>query len=148
MILNSCLFLSIYLPSQYLCLSVPFCSRCISLYFPLHLCVSPCLSLPACLYALHTHTHILMFPCLCLFSISTPLRSHLCSSCLRHPGKLHFVFNVAEFPACSGRPAGRRGLCTGWLFDLISPGLVFPGKSESSSSPALPKVMSRLEKRK
>uniref|UniRef100_I3KA96 Methionine synthase reductase n=1 Tax=Oreochromis niloticus TaxID=8128 RepID=I3KA96_ORENI len=66
------------------------------------------------------------------------------SSRLRHPGKLHFVFNVVEIPACSGRPAGRRGLCTGWLFDLINPGLVFPGKAESSSSPALPKVISRL----
>ncbi|XP_051266429.1 methionine synthase reductase isoform X1 [Dicentrarchus labrax] len=62
------------------------------------------------------------------------------SSCLRHPGKLHFVFNVVEFPACSGRPAGRRGLCTGWLFDLINPVLVFPGKAESSGSPALPKI--------
>uniref|UniRef100_A0A668U3X2 Methionine synthase reductase n=1 Tax=Oreochromis aureus TaxID=47969 RepID=A0A668U3X2_OREAU len=62
------------------------------------------------------------------------------SSRLRHPGKLHFVFNVVEIPACSGRPAGRRGLCTGWLFDLINPGLVFPGKAESSSSPALPKI--------
>ncbi|XP_070708837.1 methionine synthase reductase [Pempheris klunzingeri] len=62
------------------------------------------------------------------------------SSCLRHPGKLHFVFNVVEFPACSGRPVGRRGLCTGWLFDLINPVLVLPGKVESSSSPALPKI--------
>uniref|UniRef100_A0AAX7SWZ5 Methionine synthase reductase n=1 Tax=Astatotilapia calliptera TaxID=8154 RepID=A0AAX7SWZ5_ASTCA len=62
------------------------------------------------------------------------------SSRLRHPGKLHFVFNVVEIPACSGRPAGRRGLCTGWLFDLINPGLVFPGKADSSSSPALPKI--------
>ncbi|XP_044032960.1 methionine synthase reductase isoform X3 [Siniperca chuatsi] len=62
------------------------------------------------------------------------------SSCLRHPGKLHFVFNMVEFPACSGRPAGRRGLCTGWLFDLINPVLVFPGKAESSGSPALPKI--------
>ncbi|XP_042254819.1 methionine synthase reductase isoform X2 [Thunnus maccoyii] len=62
------------------------------------------------------------------------------SSCLRHPGKLHFVFNVVEFPACHGRPAGRQGLCTGWLFDLINPVLVFPGKAESSSSPALPKI--------
>lgn len=45
------------------------------------------------------------------------------SSSLRHPGKVHFVFNVVEFPACSGRPRGRRGLCTGWLFDLINPAL-------------------------
>uniref|UniRef100_A0A8D0D549 Methionine synthase reductase n=1 Tax=Sander lucioperca TaxID=283035 RepID=A0A8D0D549_SANLU len=62
------------------------------------------------------------------------------SSCLRYPGKLHFVFNMVEFPASPGRPAGRRGLCTGWLFDLINPVLVFPEKAESSSSPALPKI--------
>ncbi|XP_041817222.1 methionine synthase reductase isoform X2 [Chelmon rostratus] len=62
------------------------------------------------------------------------------SSCLRHPGKLHFVFNVVEFPACSGRPAGKRGLCTGWLFDLINPVLVFPGGAESSGRTPLPKI--------
>ncbi|XP_036935079.1 methionine synthase reductase isoform X2 [Acanthopagrus latus] len=62
------------------------------------------------------------------------------SSCLMYPGKLHFVFNVVELPACSGRPAGRRGLCTGWLFDLINPVLLFPGKDESSGRMALPKI--------
>ncbi|KAM4718460.1 methionine synthase reductase isoform 2-T3 [Anableps anableps] len=62
------------------------------------------------------------------------------SSRLRHPEKLHFVFNMVEFPSCSGRPAGRRGLCTGWLFDLVNPGLVFPEKAECSSSLALPKI--------
>ncbi|XP_076617227.1 methionine synthase reductase isoform X1 [Chaetodon auriga] len=62
------------------------------------------------------------------------------SSCLRHPGKLHFVFNVVEFPACSGRPAGKRGLCTGWLFDLINPVLLFPGRAESSGGTPLPKI--------
>ncbi|XP_072306795.1 methionine synthase reductase isoform X2 [Eucyclogobius newberryi] len=56
------------------------------------------------------------------------------SSCLRHPGKVHFIFNVVEFPACSWWPDGRRGLCTGWLFDLISPAL------QSSGSQLLPKV--------
>lgn len=56
------------------------------------------------------------------------------SSCLRHPGKLQFVFNIMEFPACCGRPNGRRGLCTGWLFDLISPAL------QSSGVQLLPKV--------
>ncbi|XP_029313268.1 methionine synthase reductase isoform X2 [Cottoperca gobio] len=62
------------------------------------------------------------------------------SSWLRYPGKLHFVFNVVEFPACTGRPAGRRGLCTGWLFDLINPVPVFSEKAASSGSPALPKI--------
>uniref|UniRef100_A0A8C7QPJ9 Methionine synthase reductase n=1 Tax=Oncorhynchus mykiss TaxID=8022 RepID=A0A8C7QPJ9_ONCMY len=51
------------------------------------------------------------------------------SSSLRHPGRLHFVFNVIEFPACAGRPVGRRGLCTGWLSDLVDPILVHPGKA-------------------
>uniref|UniRef100_A0A671XEN1 Methionine synthase reductase n=1 Tax=Sparus aurata TaxID=8175 RepID=A0A671XEN1_SPAAU len=64
--------------------------------------------------------------------------------CLSHSlslsGSLHFVFNVVELPACSGRPAGRRGLCTGWLFDLINPVLLFPGKDESSGRTALPKI--------
>ncbi|KAM7390577.1 hypothetical protein PAMA_008647 [Pampus argenteus] len=62
------------------------------------------------------------------------------SSCLRHPGKLHFVFNVVEFPACSGQPARRRGLCTGWLFDLVDSVLVFPGKAKSASNPTMPKI--------
>uniref|UniRef100_A0AAZ3QS37 Methionine synthase reductase n=1 Tax=Oncorhynchus tshawytscha TaxID=74940 RepID=A0AAZ3QS37_ONCTS len=61
-------------------------------------------------------------------------------SSLRHPGRLHFVFNIIEFPACAGRPVGRRGLCTGWLSDLVDPILVHPGKAQSSSTPALPKV--------
>nr|XP_020465267.1 methionine synthase reductase isoform X1 [Monopterus albus]XP_020465268.1 methionine synthase reductase isoform X1 [Monopterus albus] len=62
------------------------------------------------------------------------------SSRLRHPGKLHFVFSVVELAACSGRPVGRQGLCTGWLLDLTNPDLAFPGKAESSSSPALPRI--------
>uniref|UniRef100_A0A6Q2YBU2 Methionine synthase reductase n=1 Tax=Esox lucius TaxID=8010 RepID=A0A6Q2YBU2_ESOLU len=46
------------------------------------------------------------------------------SSRMRHPGQLHFVFNIIEFPACIERPGGRRGLCTGWLSDLVDPILV------------------------
>ncbi|XP_035981710.1 methionine synthase reductase isoform X2 [Fundulus heteroclitus] len=62
------------------------------------------------------------------------------SSRLRHPEKLRFVFSVVDFPACSGRPAGRRGLCTGWLCDLVNPGLALPVKAESPGSPAPPKI--------
>ncbi|CAB1340884.1 unnamed protein product [Coregonus sp. 'balchen'] len=62
------------------------------------------------------------------------------SSSKRHPGRLHFVFNVIEFPACTWRPTGRWGLCTGWLSDLVDPILLHPGKSQPSSTPALPKV--------
>lgn len=93
-------------------------------------------------------SHTLSHCCLSIFlsaSIFNSRRYHNCSSCLRHPGKLNFVFNIVEFPACSGRPAGRRGLCTGGLFDLISPMLVLPGNVESSSKTAVPKVMSRVE---
>uniref|UniRef100_A0A672NQD9 Methionine synthase reductase n=1 Tax=Sinocyclocheilus grahami TaxID=75366 RepID=A0A672NQD9_SINGR len=41
------------------------------------------------------------------------------SSSLQHPGKVHFVFNVVEFPARPEHPA-RTGLCTGWLADHVS----------------------------
>lgn len=127
---------------------MPFCTHLFSLcfsvfyYFSLHLCVCPCLSLSLCMPCTHHDTVVSLY--LCLSPSQTPW-SHLYSSHLRHPGKLHFVFNVVELAACSGRPVGRRGLCTGWLFDLINPGLVFPEKAESSGSPALPKVMSTVE---
>ncbi|XP_019718727.1 methionine synthase reductase isoform X2 [Hippocampus comes] len=62
------------------------------------------------------------------------------SSCLRHPGKLNFVLSVVELPTCLGRPVGRRGLCTGWLFDLVTPLLVLPGKAESQRCLALPQI--------
>uniref|UniRef100_A0A3P8ZDH0 Methionine synthase reductase n=1 Tax=Esox lucius TaxID=8010 RepID=A0A3P8ZDH0_ESOLU len=62
------------------------------------------------------------------------------SSRMRHPGQLHFVFNIIEFPACIERPGGRRGLCTGWLSDLVDPILLHPGKVQSSStSSSVPK---------
>lgn len=126
---------------------MPFCtllfSLCLSLYFTIFYFIS--VNLPALhrLSVCLTHTYC-CFSLSLSFSISNSPWSPLYSSCLRHPGKLHFVFNVVEFPACSGRPAGRRGLCTGWLFDLINPALVFPGKAESSSSSSLPKVMSSM----
>uniref|UniRef100_A0A672NQB5 Methionine synthase reductase n=1 Tax=Sinocyclocheilus grahami TaxID=75366 RepID=A0A672NQB5_SINGR len=41
------------------------------------------------------------------------------SSSLQHPGKVHFVFNVVEFPARPEHPA-RTGLCTGWLADHLN----------------------------
>lgn len=127
---------------------VLFCTHlfhlCFSVFYycSLHLCASPWLSL--CLHALHTPSHTVVSLHLYLSPSQTPW-SHLYSSCLRHPGKLHFVFNIVEIAACSGRPAGRRGLCTGWLFDLINPSLAFFGKDESDGSPTLPKVMSAVE---
>ncbi|KAJ8010495.1 hypothetical protein DPEC_G00075680 [Dallia pectoralis] len=62
------------------------------------------------------------------------------SSRLRHPGHLHFVFNIIEFPACTGRPEGRRGLCTGWLSDLVNPILLHPGKVQFFSTLSIPQV--------
>ncbi|XP_042154891.1 methionine synthase reductase-like isoform X1 [Oncorhynchus tshawytscha] len=66
------------------------------------------------------------------------------SSSFRHPGQLHFVFNVIEFPACTWRPTGRQGLCTGWLSDLVNPILLNPSKAQPFSTPTLPKVFVSL----
>ncbi|KAF7240466.1 Methionine synthase reductase [Varanus komodoensis] len=64
------------------------------------------------------------------------------SSSLFQPGKLSFVFNVLEFPSLLGER--RRGVCTGWLADLVTPllqssvkgeGLLIP-KISISSRPA------------
>ncbi|NWR61035.1 MTRR reductase, partial [Bucorvus abyssinicus] len=43
------------------------------------------------------------------------------SSNLYQPGKLCFVFNIVEFPACPSRPVSRKGVCTGWLAELVAP---------------------------
>lgn len=99
-------------------------------------CLTTLFFFSVCVSYMHTHFSIFLSP-----SIFNSLRYHFYSSYLRHPGKLNFVFNIVEFPACSGRPAERRGLCTGGLFDLISSRLVLPGNVKSSSKPALPKVM-------
>ncbi|XP_030204865.1 methionine synthase reductase isoform X1 [Gadus morhua] len=67
------------------------------------------------------------------------------SSTLRHPGRLRFIFTVVELPACPGRPEGRRGLCSGWLADLVAPVLVCPGTDESSCGQAqLPQIHVRM----
>ncbi|KAK7118259.1 hypothetical protein R3I94_021929 [Phoxinus phoxinus] len=64
------------------------------------------------------------------------------SSSLQHPEKVHFVFNVVEFPSCPEHPA-RTGLCTGWLVDHVSSILKPLGTvpaSECLGTSALPKV--------
>ncbi|KFR00195.1 Methionine synthase reductase, partial [Opisthocomus hoazin] len=43
------------------------------------------------------------------------------SSNLYQPGKLCFVFNIVEFSACPARPVSRKGVCTGWLAELVAP---------------------------
>ncbi|RMC15871.1 hypothetical protein DUI87_08076 [Hirundo rustica rustica] len=50
------------------------------------------------------------------------------SSNLYQPGRLHFVFNVVEFPAGPSRPVSRKGVCTGWLAKLVAP-LLHPSKN-------------------
>ncbi|XP_051970757.1 methionine synthase reductase-like [Xyrauchen texanus] len=67
------------------------------------------------------------------------------SSSLQYPGKVHFVFNVVEFPACPEHPA-RMGLCTGWLADHVSTILLPLGTrpaSEGLGTLAQPKVYVR-----
>ena len=39
------------------------------------------------------------------------------SSPLVNPARLHFVFNIVEFPHSNGRAMARQGICTGWLND-------------------------------
>ncbi|XP_063778834.1 methionine synthase reductase [Pseudophryne corroboree] len=42
------------------------------------------------------------------------------SSNLFYPGKLNFVFNVVKFATRLELPALRKGVCTGWLSDIVS----------------------------
>ncbi|NWV75061.1 MTRR reductase, partial [Dasyornis broadbenti] len=50
------------------------------------------------------------------------------SSNLYQPGRLRFVFNVVEFPASPSRPVSRKGVCTGWLAELVAL-LLHPSKN-------------------
>lgn len=40
------------------------------------------------------------------------------SSPLENPTRLHFVFNIVEFPAVEGIREQRQGVCTGWLNEI------------------------------
>ncbi|XP_030061225.1 methionine synthase reductase [Microcaecilia unicolor] len=55
------------------------------------------------------------------------------SSNLFLPGKLRFVFNIVEFPSCPERPVSRKGVCTGWLAELVTPMLQYHSTSQNSS---------------
>ncbi|XP_039185191.1 methionine synthase reductase isoform X2 [Crotalus tigris] len=57
------------------------------------------------------------------------------SSTLFHPGKMHFIFNILEFPSHLGEL--RRGVCTGWLADLVAPVLQVNQKSKEFFSPQI-----------
>ncbi|NWV23602.1 MTRR reductase, partial [Origma solitaria] len=50
------------------------------------------------------------------------------SSNFYQPGRLRFVFNVVEFPAGPSRPVSRKGVCTGWLAELVAP-LLHPNEN-------------------
>lgn len=52
----------------------------------------------------------------------------LSSSNLYQPGRLCFVFNVVEFSASPSTPVSRKGVCTGWLAELVAP-LLHPSKN-------------------
>uniref|UniRef100_A0A2D4HYL9 Methionine synthase reductase n=2 Tax=Micrurus lemniscatus lemniscatus TaxID=129467 RepID=A0A2D4HYL9_MICLE len=62
------------------------------------------------------------------------------SSTLFHPGKMHFIFNILEFPSHLGEL--RSGVCTGWLADLVAPVLQVNQKSKEFFSPQI-NIMSR-----
>ncbi|XP_010006622.1 PREDICTED: methionine synthase reductase [Chaetura pelagica] len=50
------------------------------------------------------------------------------SSNFYQPGRLCFVFNIVEFSTCPARPVPRKGVCTGWLAELVAP-LLHPSKN-------------------
>uniref|UniRef100_A0A674H5F7 Methionine synthase reductase n=1 Tax=Taeniopygia guttata TaxID=59729 RepID=A0A674H5F7_TAEGU len=54
------------------------------------------------------------------------------SSNLYQPGRLCFVFNVVEFPASPCRPVSWKGVCTGWLAELVAP-LLHPSKNSQDT---------------
>ncbi|XP_021402540.1 methionine synthase reductase isoform X2 [Lonchura striata] len=54
------------------------------------------------------------------------------SSNLYQPGRLCFVFNVVDFPASPCRPVSRKGVCTGWLAELVAP-LLHPSKNSQNT---------------
>ncbi|XP_032806967.1 methionine synthase reductase [Petromyzon marinus] len=48
-----------------------------------------------------------------------PRAYSIASSPLVTPGAAHVVFNVVEFAAGPGRPQAQRGVCTGWLAEVV-----------------------------
>ncbi|XP_074063363.1 methionine synthase reductase isoform X2 [Macrotis lagotis] len=52
------------------------------------------------------------------------------SSCLFHPGKLHFAFNIVEFLSSVEPVTLRKGICTGWLAVMVDS--VLQGKGNMS----------------
>ncbi|XP_062986256.1 methionine synthase reductase isoform X2 [Elgaria multicarinata webbii] len=57
------------------------------------------------------------------------------SSSLFQPGKMSFIFNILEFPSHLGQL--RRGVCTGWLAELVVPVLQSSTKCEGLLIPKI-----------
>nr|XP_048695508.1 methionine synthase reductase isoform X3 [Caretta caretta] len=64
------------------------------------------------------------------------------SSNLFQPGKLQFVFNVVEFPSSPSRLVSRKGVCTGWLAELVAP-MLQPHKKEEKLSAVKVSIFAR-----
>lgn len=71
----------------------------------------------------------------------------LCSSSLLHPNKLHFVFNILEYPSPTTAAAPRKGVCTGWLATLVAPFLQPNTEAPHTDRPdaLAPEVLGRCE---
>ncbi|XP_068094339.1 methionine synthase reductase [Hyperolius riggenbachi] len=65
------------------------------------------------------------------------------SSKLFHPGKLCFVFNIVEFAPCLERREPRRGVCTGWLAELIRGSTTIAETSDENAAVAQMCIFSR-----
>ncbi|XP_066482352.1 methionine synthase reductase [Tiliqua scincoides] len=63
------------------------------------------------------------------------------SSSLCQPGKMSFIFNILEFPSHLGQL--RRGVCTGWLAELVTPILQSSMKDDEYFRPKV-SISSRL----
>uniref|UniRef100_F6UGP3 Methionine synthase reductase n=1 Tax=Monodelphis domestica TaxID=13616 RepID=F6UGP3_MONDO len=64
------------------------------------------------------------------------------SSCLFHPGKLHFAFNIVEFLSSVEPVILRKGICTGWLAMMVDSmlqrnGNISQGNNEEAESPKI-----------
>ncbi|XP_043833528.1 methionine synthase reductase isoform X2 [Dromiciops gliroides] len=64
------------------------------------------------------------------------------SSCLVHPGKLHFAFNIVEFLSNVEPVTLRKGICTGWLALMVDPVLQGDGNISQGNigEAGLPKI--------
>ncbi|XP_072461501.1 methionine synthase reductase [Notamacropus eugenii] len=62
------------------------------------------------------------------------------SSCLFHPGKLHFAFNIVEFLSSLEPVTLRKGVCTGWLSLMVDSLLQGNGKEGKDVEAGFPEI--------